>query len=104
MASFGQDIGLFNGRGMQLRSFIQAFEKSSGFSQEVGYTIRFEDCTSPATKIKYMTDGMLLRECLVDPKVSKYSVLLLDEAHERSVRITVRPITDFLVNYNDFAH
>jgi ATP-dependent RNA helicase DHX8/PRP22 len=57
--------------------------------QEVGYTIRFEDCTSPATKIKYMTDGMLLRECLVDPKVSKYSVLLLDEAHERTVSTDV---------------
>ena len=34
--------------------------------QEVGYSIRFEDCTSPETKIKYMTDGMMLRECLVD--------------------------------------
>jgi len=41
--------------------------------QEVGYTIRFEDCTSPETAIKYMTDGMLLRECLVDTEVNNYS-------------------------------
>ena len=51
--------------------------------QEVGYSIRFEDCTSPDTKIKYMTDGMMLRECLVDTDLSRYSVIMLDEAHER---------------------
>ncbi|OLL24695.1 Pre-mRNA-splicing factor ATP-dependent RNA helicase prp22 [Neolecta irregularis DAH-3] len=53
--------------------------------QEVGYTIRFEDCTSPETKIKYMTDGMLQRECLVDPDVKQYTVIMLDEAHERTI-------------------
>jgi ATP-dependent RNA helicase DHX8/PRP22 len=47
--------------------------------QDVGYAIRFEDCTSPETKIKYMTDGMLLRELLLDGEMSKYSVLVLDE-------------------------
>ena len=52
--------------------------------QEVGYSIRFEDCTSPDTKIKYMTDGMMLRECLVDTDLSRYSVIMLDEAHERN--------------------
>ncbi|CDU25540.1 probable ATP dependent RNA helicase [Sporisorium scitamineum] len=57
--------------------------------QEVGYTIRFEDCTSPETKIKYMTDGMLQRECLVDPDVSSYSVIMLDEAHERTIATDV---------------
>ncbi len=41
---------------------------------QVGYSIRFEDCTSPETVIKYMTDGMLLRECLLDEKLSQYSV------------------------------
>ncbi|WWC59905.1 uncharacterized protein I303_102467 [Kwoniella dejecticola CBS 10117] len=56
---------------------------------EVGYTIRFEDMTSPETKIKYMTDGMLLRELLVDPDCSKYSVLMLDEAHERTIATDV---------------
>ena len=53
--------------------------------QEVGYSIRFEDCTSPKTIIKYMTDGMLLRECLMDPKLTQYSVIILDEAHERTI-------------------
>ncbi|KAL2919200.1 DEAH-box ATP-dependent RNA helicase prp22 [Polyrhizophydium stewartii] len=62
-----------------------AEEVGCRLGQEVGYTIRFEDCTSPETRIKYMTDGMLLRECLIDDKLSKYTVLLLDEAHERTV-------------------
>ncbi|KAF7721085.1 DEAH-box ATP-dependent RNA helicase prp22 [Apophysomyces ossiformis] len=57
--------------------------------QEVGYTIRFEDCTSPETRIKYMTDGMLLRECLIDPEMSQYSVIILDEAHERTISTDV---------------
>ncbi|KAL0266728.1 UNVERIFIED_CONTAM: hypothetical protein PYX00_009196 [Menopon gallinae] len=57
--------------------------------QEVGYTIRFEDCTSPETVIKYMTDGMLLRECLVDLDLKNYSVIMLDEAHERTIHTDV---------------
>ncbi|KAK0198728.1 P-loop containing nucleoside triphosphate hydrolase protein [Armillaria mellea] len=57
--------------------------------QEVGYTIRFEDCTSPETRIKYMTDGMLQRECLIDPLCSSYSVIMLDEAHERTIATDV---------------
>ncbi|KAF5368482.1 hypothetical protein D9758_002163 [Tetrapyrgos nigripes] len=57
--------------------------------QEVGYTIRFEDCTSPETRIKYMTDGMLQRECLIDPLCNSYSVVMLDEAHERTIATDV---------------
>jgi ATP-dependent RNA helicase DHX8/PRP22 len=57
--------------------------------QEVGYTIRFEDCTSSETVIKYMTDGMLLRECLIDPDLTAYSVIMLDEAHERTIHTDV---------------
>eukprot|EP00698_Gefionella_okellyi_P007728 TRINITY_DN1885_c0_g2_i1.p1 TRINITY_DN1885_c0_g2~~TRINITY_DN1885_c0_g2_i1.p1 ORF type:complete len:967 (-),score=246.37 TRINITY_DN1885_c0_g2_i1:44-2944(-) len=56
---------------------------------EVGYSIRFEDCTSPETRIKYMTDGMLLRECLLDDTLKSYSVIVLDEAHERTVHTDV---------------
>ncbi|CAB3398143.1 unnamed protein product [Caenorhabditis bovis] len=56
---------------------------------EVGYTIRFEDCTSQDTIIKYMTDGMLLRECLIDPDLSAYSLIMLDEAHERTIHTDV---------------
>ena len=59
------------------------------FYWQVGYTIRFEDCTSPETRIKYMTEGMLLRECLVDPNMTTYSLIMLDEAHERTVHTDV---------------
>jgi len=57
--------------------------------QEVGYTIRFEDCTGPETIIKYMTDGMLMREILMDKKLERYSCIMLDEAHERTVHTDV---------------
>ena len=57
--------------------------------QEVGYTIRFEDCTGPETVVKYMTDGMLLRECLIDPDLQQYSCIMLDEAHERTISTDV---------------
>ncbi|WJX71584.1 Pre-mRNA-splicing factor ATP-dependent RNA helicase DEAH1 [Trifolium repens] len=52
---------------------------------EVGYSIRFEDCTSEKTVVKYMTDGMLLREFLAQPELDTYSVVMLDEAHERTL-------------------
>lgn len=57
--------------------------------KEIGYTIRFEDCTSQETVIKYMTDGMLQREALIDREMSKYSVIMLDEAHERTIATDV---------------
>ncbi|KAF2348160.1 Helicase-associated domain [Trinorchestia longiramus] len=57
--------------------------------QEVGYTMRFEDCTSPETIIKYMTEGMLLRECLIDPDMTNYACIMLDEAHERTINTDV---------------
>lgn len=66
-----------------------AEEVGCRLGQEVGYTIRFEDCTGPETRIKYMTDGMLQRECLIDPDVSQYSVIMLDEAHERTISTDV---------------
>ncbi|KAH7923231.1 P-loop containing nucleoside triphosphate hydrolase protein [Leucogyrophana mollusca] len=66
-----------------------AEEVGCRLGQEVGYTIRFEDCTSPETKIKYMTDGMLQRESVIDPLCSSYSVIMLDEAHERTISTDV---------------
>jgi ATP-dependent RNA helicase DHX8/PRP22 len=66
-----------------------AEEVGCQLGQEVGYTIRFEDCTSSATKIKYMTDGMLQREVLMDPDLKRYSVIMLDEAHERTIATDV---------------
>ena len=55
----------------------------------MGYTIRFEDCTSPETKIKYMTEGMMLRECLIDGDLTQYNIIMLDEAHERTIHTDV---------------
>jgi len=57
--------------------------------EEVGYSIRFEDKTSPKTVLKYLTDGMLLREAIIDPTLSKYSIIILDEAHERTLATDV---------------
>lgn len=62
-----------------------AEEMDVNLGEEVGYTIRFEDNSSPNTLLKYMTDGMLLREAMRDPKLEQYSVILLDEAHERTL-------------------
>ena len=56
---------------------------------EVGYSIRFEDCSSDKTIIKYMTDGVLLRESLNDPDLEQYSAIIMDEAHERSLNTDV---------------
>ena len=53
----------------------------------VGYKMRFEDKTDATTKIKIMTDGILLQEMKLDPWLSKYSVIMVDEAHERSLNI-----------------
>lgn len=55
----------------------------------VGYAIRFEDCTSKETMIKYMTDGVLLRESLNEPDLDKYSCVIMDEAHERALNTDV---------------
>lgn len=51
----------------------------------VGYTIRFEDKSSENTKLKYVTDGMLLREAMYDNDLSQYGVIIIDEAHERTI-------------------
>ncbi|KAI1112768.1 P-loop containing nucleoside triphosphate hydrolase protein [Nemania sp. NC0429] len=62
-----------------------AEEYGCELGKEVGYSIRFEDVTSAATRIKFLTDGLLIREALVDPLLSRYSVIMVDEAHERSI-------------------
>jgi ATP-dependent RNA helicase DDX35 len=62
-----------------------AEELQCQLGQEVGYSIRFEDVTSAKTAIKFVTDGLLLREMLVDPLLKRYSVVMVDEAHERSL-------------------
>lgn len=66
-----------------------AEEMGYKLGNEVGYSIRFEDCTSERTMIKYMTDGMLLREFLGEPDLASYSVMIIDEAHERTLHTDV---------------
>jgi pre-mRNA-splicing factor ATP-dependent RNA helicase DHX15/PRP43 len=56
---------------------------------QVGYTIRFEDCTNSNTILKFMTDGMLLREAMTDPNMERYSCIVIDEAHERTLSTDV---------------
>ena len=63
---------------------------------QVGYTVRFEDCTTPSTKptstispMKFQTDGMLLREAMNDSNLSRYSCIVIDEAHERTLSTDV---------------
>lgn len=64
-------------------------EAGCALGSTVGYAIRFEDVTSPATIIKYMTDGVLLRESLREPDLDQYSAIIIDEAHERSLQTDV---------------
>ncbi|KAK9707548.1 hypothetical protein RND81_07G204300 [Saponaria officinalis] len=64
-------------------------EMDTELGDKVGYAIRFEDVTGPNTKIKYMTDGVLLRETLKDSELEKYRVIVMDEAHERSLSTDV---------------
>ncbi|KAK3032066.1 hypothetical protein RJ639_036280 [Escallonia herrerae] len=66
-----------------------AHELGVQLGSEVGYAIRFEDRTSDLTKIKYLTDGVLLRESLSNPDLTQYSVIILDEAHERSLNTDI---------------
>ncbi|KMZ56447.1 putative ATP-dependent RNA helicase [Zostera marina] len=63
-----------------------AEEMDVKLGEEVGYAIRFENVTNPdTTKIKFLTDGVLLREMMDDPLLTKYSIIIVDEAHERSI-------------------
>lgn len=64
-------------------------EMGCKLGQEVGYSIRFEDNTSEQTIIKYMTDGMMLREFMLEPDLKSYSVIIIDEAHERSMHTDI---------------
>ena len=62
-----------------------ANEMDVTLGDQVGYSIRFEDVTSQKTILKYMTDGMLLREAMNDNNLNRYSTIILDEAHERTL-------------------
>jgi HrpA-like RNA helicase len=68
-----------------------AAEQNGPLGKVVGYAVRFDEKSSPQTRIKYMTDGMIMRELMSDPLLSRYSVVIVDEAHERTLR------TDLLI-------
>mmetsp|Transcript_25210 Transcript_25210/g.36126 ORF Transcript_25210/g.36126 Transcript_25210/m.36126 type:complete len:608 (-) Transcript_25210:287-2110(-) len=84
-------IGITQPRRVAAMSVAKRVAEEYGCSlgAQVGYSIRFEDCTSPETIIKYMTDGMLMREYLADNDLKRYSALILDEAHERTIATDV---------------
>ncbi|XP_068950255.1 ATP-dependent RNA helicase DHX33 isoform X1 [Petaurus breviceps papuanus] len=64
-------------------------EKRTELGKLVGYTVRFDDVTSEDTRILFLTDGMLLREAMADALLRKYSFVILDEAHERTIHTDV---------------
>lgn len=67
-----------------------AEERGSFIGEEIGYSIRFDDCCNPeSTRVKFVTDGVLLRETMSDPLLSQYSVIMLDEAHERTLHTDI---------------
>jgi ATP-dependent RNA helicase DHX33 len=69
-----------------LASRVALEQNGSSVGKLVGYSVRFDEKYSPETRIKYMTDGMIVQELLSDPLLSRYSVVIVDEAHERTLR------------------
>ncbi|KAL7604474.1 hypothetical protein Lser_V15G18292 [Lactuca serriola] len=87
-ADNGRIIACTQPRRLAVQSVAAILPEEMGvkLGEEVGYTIRFEDITnSELTRIKFLTDGVLLREMMDDPLLSKYIVIMVDEAHERSL-------------------
>ncbi|MCJ1375604.1 Cyclin-dependent kinase catalytic subunit [Loxospora ochrophaea] len=87
----GQKVGCTQPRRVAAMSVAARVAEEMGVKvgNEVGYAIRFEDATSDKTILKYMTDGMLLREFLTEPDLGAYSALMIDEAHERTLHTDI---------------
>lgn len=84
---------LYNLKRKESKNKIQSINHTPpnnyNLGQEVGYSIRFDNKSTKQTKIKYVTDGILLREAISDPLLSKYNVIILDEIHERSLETDI---------------
>jgi len=81
-------VGVTQPRRVATLSVTDFIDKQLGYEKGfVGYKMRFSDTTEANTRIKVMTDGILLMELKADPLLSRYSVILVDEAHERSLNI-----------------
>ncbi|KAI8013534.1 Pre-mRNA-splicing factor ATP-dependent RNA helicase DEAH10 [Camellia lanceoleosa] len=87
----GKIIGITQSRCIAAVSVAKWVAEECGveLGQKVGYSVRFDDMTSSSTRVKYMTDGFLSREALLDPYLSRYAVIIVDEAHERTVHTDV---------------
>lgn len=87
----GKKIGCTQPRRVAAMSVASRVAQEMGvkLGNEVGYSIRFEDCTSERTVLKYMTDGTLHREFLSEPDLASYSVMMIDEAHERTLHTDI---------------
>eukprot|EP00002_Diphylleia_rotans_P001061 TRINITY_DN10580_c0_g1_i1.p1 TRINITY_DN10580_c0_g1~~TRINITY_DN10580_c0_g1_i1.p1 ORF type:complete len:698 (-),score=165.59 TRINITY_DN10580_c0_g1_i1:8-2101(-) len=90
-ASSTNRIGVTQPRRVAATTVAKRVSEEMGveLGNEVGYAVRFEDCVNSSTVIKFMTDGILLREAMLDPNLSRYSVLILDEAHERTLHTDI---------------
>ncbi|XP_023588475.1 probable ATP-dependent RNA helicase DHX40 isoform X2 [Trichechus manatus latirostris] len=101
-AGFSQHgmIGVTQPRKVAAISVAQrvAEEMKCALGSKVGYQVRFDDCSSKETAIKYMTDGCLLKHILGDPNLTKFSVIILDEAHERTLTTIVKVTMDIHLN------
>ncbi|XP_076311319.1 putative ATP-dependent RNA helicase DHX35 isoform X2 [Tachypleus tridentatus] len=87
-SSNGKQIGVTEPRRLSATTLSNRVAEEKGVicGQDVGFSIRFSECCDPkVTKIKYMTEGTLVREMMADPLLNSYSVIMVDEAHERSV-------------------
>ncbi|KHN77076.1 putative ATP-dependent RNA helicase DHX35 -like protein [Toxocara canis] len=86
-AADGRKIGITEPRRIAVVTLANrvAEERMTPLGEDVGYVVRFDDMTDEKTKIKYMTDGIILRELMSDPLLTQYSIIMVDEAHERSV-------------------
>ena len=81
-------IGITQPRRVAAMSVAKRVSEEMGveLGSRVGYSVRFDDCSSSETRLRYLTDGMLLREAIADPLLRRYAIVIVDEAHERSLQ------------------